>query len=620
MNRNLYDLLKLLSLDSYQTSQELADKLGVSEKTVRNRMKELKDLLGSYGAEIESKRHFGYKLIIFDEKVFLKVSPKDDSEIPETSEDRQNVLLKWLLDTDDFLKIDDIAEQFFISRNTLSATLKRVEAILTMYNLRIERKPNYGFRVIGKEFYKRICLLNTLYEEFMDTSQDQWLMETIIEGNQRHKVNMSEVALENVVKYISITIKRLQDGHAILEKDVPEELMSSATQQIVDDYSDLFEQQFGQPLSLPERQFLAIHYGSRLSSDSYSHYGPNFVITGEIDELVYKMLTRVHETLALDFRQNLELRMALNQHLVPMDIRMRFNIAIQNPLLDLIKQEYPYPFTIALNASTSLKEHYGKDIPEDEVAYIAIIFALATEKRNRSIERKNIVLVCISGKSSSQLFKFKYRQAFGDYLNNIYECTVADLEQFDFKGKEIDYIFTTVPLNQKYPVPIYEINLFIDANEILTYRQMFESGDRSTVLNYYSTNLFLPKLTASTREEVIAHMCQHIDHYGLLPEGFEEAVLRREELGQTDFGNLVALPHPYQVMTEQSFVTVAILEEPILWKTNKVQVVFLLSIGSQEDPQLEDFYQKTSNLFFDEKAIQNLITTPTFETLVHILS
>ena len=41
MNSKLYDILMLLSSDSYQTSQELATKLGVSEKTVRTRIKDL---------------------------------------------------------------------------------------------------------------------------------------------------------------------------------------------------------------------------------------------------------------------------------------------------------------------------------------------------------------------------------------------------------------------------------------------------------------------------------------------------------------------------------------------------------------------------------------------------
>ncbi len=194
-----------------------------------------------------------------------------------------------------------------------------------------------------------------------------------------------------------------------------------------------------------------------------------------------------------------------------------------------------------------------------------------------------------------------------------------ELETFDFKAKAIDYIFTTVPLRKKYPVPIYEINLFIDANDILVYQEMFESGESSQILNYYSSNLFIPNLKAETKEEAIEKICQHINRYGMLPEGFQQAVLEREERGQTDFGNLVAIPHPHKVMTRESFVAVAVLEEPILWQKNMVQVVFLLSAGSQKDEHLDAFYQKTSNIFFNQPAIQSLIDEPKFETLVDIL-
>ncbi len=100
-----------------------------------------------------------------------------------------------------------------------------------------------------------------------------------------------------------------------------------------------------------------------------------------------------------------------------------------------------------------------------------------------------------------------------------------DLDSIDFKGKKIDYIFTTVPLNKKYVVPVYEINLFIDASEIVNYRKMFENGDEYAILNYYSSKLFISHLKAETREGVINKMCQRIDECGILPSGFYDAVM-----------------------------------------------------------------------------------------------
>ncbi|MGT2803054.1 BglG family transcription antiterminator [Streptococcus henryi] len=619
MTHKLFELLSILPTDSFYTSQELANKLGVSEKTIRTRMKELNSILETNGAEVISKRHLGYQLNIINEQAFLNLTEQITvQEVPDGIEERQNFLLEKLLASDKYLKLDDIAEELFVSRQTLFTNVKRVEEILSSYDLSIDRKPNYGIKVIGNEFDKRTCIVNNLYVRRNSTEKEQWLANMIILGNQKHKVNMSEISLDNFIKYVIVSLERIKRGHPLDSSDIQSKDISEATQFIVNNYCENIETEFNIILSDTERLFLAIHFSSQLSSDSYSQYGPNFVITGKIDELVFKMLTRVYDTFSINFRNNLELRMSLNQHLVPMDIRLRYNIPITNPLLEVIKKEYTYPFTLAMSACTSLSEYYRKEIPEDEVAYIALIFALATEKRARQIEKKNIVLVCVSGTSSSQLFKFKYKQAFGAYLNDIYDCSVAELDLFDFKGKKIDYIFTTVPLKHKYAVPIYEINLIIDTKDILTYQELFESSS-SKLLNYYSTNLFIPNLKAETREEAIKKMCDHIDRYDLLPYGFYEAVMKREELGQTDFGNLVALPHPYKILTKTSFVTVAVLEKPIMWKNHHVQVVFLLAIGSQEDSHLEKFYEKTSSLFFNQKAIQTLIKHPNFETLLSIL-
>lgn len=169
-------------------------------------------------------------------------------------------------------------------------------------------------------------------------------------------------------------------------------------------------------------------------------------------------------------------------------------------------------------------------------------------------------------------------------------------------------------------MPIYEINLFIDANDILVYQEMFENGDSQQVINYFSTNLFTPHLKARTREEVLMQMCAKITHYHLAPNDFFEAVMKRENMGQTDFGNMVAIPHPYKVISEESFVSVAILDKPIIWNKNEVQVVFLLSVGLKEDSALENFYQKIVDIVFDAKAIQALIHEPTFAKLVEIVT
>ena len=103
----------------------------------------------------------------------------------------------------------------------------------------------------------------------------------------------------------------------------------------------------------------------------------NFVIKEEIDSLTMQMLESVNNQFKMDFRVNFEIRMMLNQHMVPLDIRIKYDIQSKNPLLDEIKSKYIMAYTIAAHASTVLTEHYRKKISESEIGYLALIFALA---------------------------------------------------------------------------------------------------------------------------------------------------------------------------------------------------------------------------------------------------
>ena len=95
--------------------------------------------------------------------------------------------------------------------------------------------------------------------------------------------------------------------------------------------------------------------------------------------------------------------------------------------------------------------------------------------------------------------------------------------------------------------------------------------------------------------------------------------MKRESLSETDFGNLVAIPHPFEIVTDETFVFVAILEKPIIWYKNNVQVVFLVSISNKKDDNLQKFYQYTVDFLLNEKNVIKLIENRSFENLMYLL-
>ena len=503
METAIRQIWEQLSETDFVTSRQIAAAVHISERTVRSRLKILEGELKRHGARLVAKQGYGYCLEIANPEeygAFCRQQNQEGELIPSSSEERQQFLLAYLLNHSEYVKMDDLSRLLYISRNTLTADLRRVEYILRSYHLELERRPNYGICVLGEEFDKRRCIANCLLAGDWNLKGDKreresrLLSDILFEIGREARLKLSESSFERLIVHIYVANGRITRGQGMeLEEKAKKEVeksIQSGSRELAKRIAGEIEKKLQIHYNESEILYLALHLSGKISSDSPGQYGSSLVISSQIDELVLKMLTAVYRENKIDLRNNLELRMSLNQHLIPLDVRLKYDIPLKNPLLEEVKREYAFAYTIAASACTALTEHYGREVPEDEVGYIAILFALALEKQGKKIEKKNIVVICVSGRGSSQLFIYKYKQAFGQYINKIYESTIYEVENLDFAGLQIDYVFTTVPLAVKLPVPVFEISLFLTDREVSRYRKLFESGDNGDFLISIMTGTF----------------------------------------------------------------------------------------------------------------------------------
>mgnify|MGYP000071465540 CR=1 FL=1 len=204
-----------------------------------------------------------------------------------------------------------------------------------------------------------------------------------------------------------------------------------------------------------------------------------------------------------------------------------------------------------------------------------------------------------------------------EYIEKIYVCNLYELENFPFE--KVDYVFTTVHISSYVPVPILEIGSFLQDNDIDRVRKLFVRESKDFLQKYFKKELFFTDVEGKTKDEVLKNLCRKVEQEKGLPETFTASVLKREELTPTDYGNLVALPHPERAFQERAFVAVAVLKEPIFWFRQKVQVVFLTAIGREEDENLQQFYEATTDLILRPADVQNLIRHPDYDRLIQLL-
>lgn len=629
LGRQLQELLTSLSQGEYRTATTLAMQMGLSEKTVRTRIKELNTLLLKHGAQIHSRPRYGYKLDIVDRDRFdsyLSEETQNKARIPEKKQERSEYLLAFLMARKDYIKIEELCDFLYVSKTTLSNSLKAVEAILKRYQLYIDRKPNHGIKILGAEFdirrlmsdyfIKRHCIT-----EVANRHQDEELLQVakiVRELMAKYDIYFSEISFENFVEYGYVAWKRIKSGYylKIDNENFPE--IGIKEQAFIKEFITVMGDMGEVIYPKDEETHLLLYLAGKRIIGNTVENDTNFIIKEQTDRLALAMMDLVSREYGLDLHKNFEIRMTLNQHLVPFDIRIRYDIPLKNPLLEDIKQKYSLAYQISYEAAGILREHYKKDISEDEIGYFALIFQLVLEK-DKSDGRSNILVVCSTGKGSSRLLKYKYENEFAGYIKNIYVCDLPGLEEFDF-GK-VDYIFSTVPITMDVPVPIVEVDVFLEADDIRKITGILRRGNHSEVMSrYYSRERLLTNIEGQTKEDILAAICKIIKKQERVDSNFYELVLERESFGQMDYGNQITIPHPNQIASEETFAYVVVLKRPVIWNKLPVRVVLLTSVGRNEDRNRQKFYEATARFALDKAAIDCLIAKPEYEVLMRLLA
>lgn len=624
MQSQLKELLDMMSTDTYITAKDISSRFQISLKTVRNRIKDLRTELNNFGADIISKPRYGYQLKIIDPQIYSKIFQNQALDIPENTQARENYILTYLLNHDEYIKVDDLGELLYITRNRISASLKKVEFLANRYYLRIERKPNYGIALRGNEFDKRrlICdyFLNvdekqrTFYQN--QNIELKHIADLVIPLLQEYELHLSETAFENFIGYLLIQRERIKQEFYI--GDNGENLLSIGIKEIAfrNELVHVLEKSFHLSYSLYEQNYILLHIAGKRNVGNVNNNESNFVIKEEIDRLVMEMINAIYQEFQVDMRSNFDIRMGLNQHLVPFDIRMKYDIPFANPMIQDIKQNYSFAYRIALFIRPLLEKIYQKAIPEDEIGYFALIFQLAIEQK-KSSQKRDILIICSTGKSSSRLLMYRYKHEFKDYIDHIYVCDSFEMNTFDYN--KVDYVFTTIPINIEIPKPIVKINNFLENDDIQRIKKILEHNEDEIIKKYYCPERMILDLEASSKEDALQKICQIIVEKEGVDSSFLQSVLEREEIESTDFGNYIAIPHPKDVFLKDTFVYVAVLKEPILWSRNIVQLIILTAIGEEIDDSIQKFYELTSQFSLNKDAIQSFIANPTYEFFIQLM-
>ena len=442
----------------------------------------------------------------------------------------------------------------------------------------------------------------------------------MVECVEHHDVSLNDFAIRNLVIHVVVAINRIkQQCYVAGQEDALKRIQCSyeysVAQKLVNCLSSEFDVEFPQT----EVAYIAIHLASKKMFKDISE-SPNLVITDDVFAVTRQMIDLVWSSFRFDFRNDLELHMSLARHIVPLSVRLHYNLQIENPLLTDIQYRMPLAYLMAMESSTILAKEYEATLSEHEVAYLALAFALALERKRTELPKKNVLCVCATGLGTSKILGIRIKEEFGPYIGSITTCNLSQISQIDFS--HIDYVFSTVEIESPLPVPVcYSGFLLDDINKDLLVKDLLRRDEQEEFAKHFSEHLFFSHLAYRSKEEVLNFLVNQLcnierSNISVSEDEFRALVFDRETLAMTAFGNLVALPHPSRPVSERTCVAVGLLDNPIDWDGHDVAAVFLILVSCSEDEKTRLFNKNMASLLMDKEAICSLVKHQSFSNFV----
>ncbi|WP_391558451.1 BglG family transcription antiterminator [Robertmurraya sp.] len=611
------------------TSEYLASVIKVTSRTIRNDMKDLQAILEKNGADIKSVRGTGYELVVNNNQQFITFINEVFQDTAETSvgrpdspEERIRYIITRLLLTNKFVKLDHLADEIFVSRSTILNDVKDIKKILSRYGLSLEKKPNYGLRIKGDEVKVRFCMSDYIFNKKRDeldivneqlnilTKEEILVIRNVILALIReHHITLSDVGLNNLIIHVAIACKRIREGnHVLLYSDELNEIIGqkefSVAEKIVKNLSETLMVDF------PENEvaYIAIHLlGTKMIEKSPGEQVGK-VIDKKIAQLVSDILAKIDEKLSLGISEDKELLEQMCLHIKPAINRYRYGMNLRNPMIDEIKANYPVAFQAGLIAGKEMKKQLSIDIDENEIGYLALHIGVAMERKQIHHGPKRCLIVCASGVGSARLLYYKLQSTFGPKLDIVDTTEFYKLQQMDLH--DIDFIISTVPIQQKMSIPVLHVNTFLGDQDLNKIRSAV--SEQTTTLEYTREELVFLQQALLSKEEVFSYMFSNLKEMGLIDDVFIESVKERESLSSTSFGNFVAIPHPLNPLTDETFWSICTLQKPIEWDDKLVQFVCLLSVEKDSSGDLQRMYDMLGKVIDDRELVQQLIKAKSY--------
>lgn len=630
------EMLELLELqDNFLTVEFIANKLGVSKRTVHTELKLLEDYIQSLGKYLERKRGVGVAIRELKERR----SPKENEETSDvySTVARRVSIMKQLLFEETSISFNLLSETYMVSKTSIIKDFEYIMKILKAGS-NIELKSDiHGTRIAGSEVdiqkaylqFNRYILSNSDFYYEDTISKKMNLLEpyygkkiisvctNILYSYVRDNSNaISDYYVQNVLNIFVVLVYRSLNGKHIQEN------------QKIQIYEDA--------LFFEESAVRILHKAASRLDFSYTNEDVIFfsqhLISNRFeslpaenidDVLVGKLITQVSEALSIDFSNDKKLEEQLVNHIPPMIYRLRSNNKTENPFTEQIKTEFTLTFNVIWVVLSEYEKKLGFSFNEDEIAFLTIYFQSAIERAK--INRK-ILIVCQMGIATSELLMNRIKNIIPS-LDTIEVASVAELKYIDVE--KFDLVISTIkadiPANNVIFVSPFLTDTDIEKIKRSGGYQPSDIRQIEPLLTLHHLKKFIrPEFifvdtSFSSKEELFENVGEELVIEEFVTQEFISGLSHREKLGGTDLPSGTAVPHGNPLHVNQTVVVIIKNKKKFKWDKYYVDIVFLICISREDTLQTRKILSDIYSMVGESKLLKQFRSKTTREGLLNNL-
>ena len=474
-----------------QSAAELAEKLGVSTKTVSRELPAVAEALKSYGLNLNKKKGAGYKIDGGAEaQASLREFLGQVNDRTFSPEERRSIIVSQLLPNQEPVKLFALASLLGVTDGTISNDLDKLEGWFKGHGLKLVRKPGLGVYIEGREQDIRQAIVTYIYEnvgeaqllqlvqanltedeqaadkassyllELVDKEIIQRLERLIRQTEKGLPEKLSDQAFVGLLVHLALAVQRIRRHEPInLAQEVLQELQQKREFALAKELGEQIAQEFAIEINMAETGYIAMHIlgarsryqpqGMPASLDNFHLVRMAKAIMGAAERLSGQKLYR-----------NSALLTGLVNHLGPSISRVKMGMPIRNPLLGEMNSNYPELMQLAAASVKDIEGELGLVFPEEEIAYIAMHLGAALND-NQTLKKlqRRVIVACPTGMGTSRLLASRLRQQYDNLIVHDMVSTMQ-LTPAYFREHEADFIIATVPIPH-VPLPVVVVSALL---------------------------------------------------------------------------------------------------------------------------------------------------------------